>query len=213
MKTIIGESQNPMNHPSYETLINYLENRLSEADRTRLEQHLTQPCQKCSAKISRLRSVLAVTAEDQTIAPPQSVLNRAIAVFQDQVKSPKLPLLRVLAALQFDSRRQLSPAAFRGITQTRQLLYTAQKVDIDLQLTPGQGDYNLVGQILGPQQAEGQSLAYVSLHNKTGDLLKSTETDPHGQFAFRQILPGSYDLIFDLGSQEIDILDLEFSND
>ena len=202
-----------MYHPTYETLINYLENRLSEADRTKLEKHLAQPCQKCSAKINRLRSVLAVTIEDQTIAPPSSVLNRAIAVYQNQVSSPRQPHLRALAALQFDSRVQLSTAAFRGVTRVRQLLFTAQQVDIDLQLTPEQGDYNLIGQILGPQQTEGQSMAFVSLQNKTGKLLKSTETDPHGQFVFKQILPGSYDLIFDLGSQEIAILDLEFSND
>jgi hypothetical protein len=213
MKTIIGESQNPMYHPTYETLINYLENRLSEADRTKLEKHLGQPCQKCSVKISRLRSVLAITAEDRTIAPTPDVLNRAFALYQKQVSSPILPHLRILAALQFDSRLQLSPAAFRGVTRARQLLFTAQQLDIDLQLTPEHGEYNLVGQILGPQQAEDQSLAFVSLQNKTGQLLKGTETDSHGQFTFRQILPGSYDLIFDLGSQEIDILDLEFSND
>jgi hypothetical protein len=213
MKTINGESQNSMLHPTYETLTNYLENRLSDADRIKLEEHLARPCQKCSAKISRLRSILAVTAEDRTIAPPPNVLSRAVALYQKRVSSPLQPHFRVLAALQFDSRLQLSPAAFRGVARAIQLLFTAQQVDIDLQLTPEHGDHNLVGQILGPKRDDGQSLAFVSLQNKTGKLLKGTETDSHGQFAFRHIMPGIYDLIFDIGSQEIAILDLEFSND
>jgi hypothetical protein len=202
-----------MLHPTYETLTNYLENQLSDAERAQLEMHLSQPCQKCSVKIDRLRSVLAISAADRTVAPPPDVLKQAIALYQKRVNPALLPHMRVLAALQFDSRLQASPAAFRGVARTRQLLFTAQEVDIDLQLTPEHGDQNLVGQILGPKQNQQIPLAFVSLQNKTGKLLKGAETDPYGQFAFRQILPGVYDLIFDLGSQEIAILDLELSND
>lgn len=202
-----------MSHPSYEILINYLENRLPEVDRKKVEEHLSQPCQKCSAKISRLRSVLAIAAKDQTIAPPKNVLNQALAIYQKREKSPLKPHLRVMAALQFDSRLQLSPAASRGVARTIQLLFTAEQVDIDLQLTPEHGGHNLVGQILGLKQDKEQSLAFVSLQNKAGKLLKGTETDSHGQFAFKKILPGIYDLVFDLGNQEIAIIDLELSND
>lgn len=202
-----------MLHLTYETLIDYLDNHLSDADRGKVDFHLSQPCQECRAKISRLRSVLDVAADDQTIAPPLDVLNRAFALYQKKNRPSFLPHLRALAALQFDSRLQLSTATFRGVARTRQLLFSAQQVDIDLQITPERGDQNLVGQILGPEQGKQQSLAFVSLQNKTGELLKGTETDSHGQFAFRQIHPGIYDLIFDLGSQEIAILDLEFSNE
>jgi len=202
-----------MLHPTYETLMNYLDNQLSDAERAQLELHLSQPCQKCSVKMNRLRSVLAVAASDRTIAPPADVLKQAIALYQKQIIPTILPHMRVLAALQFDSRLQFSPATFRGVTRTRQLLFATQQVDIDLQLTPEHGEQNLVGQILGPKQNKQLSLAFVSLQNKAGKLLKGTETDPYGQFAFRQILPGIYDLIFDVGSQEIAILDLELSND
>jgi len=203
-----------MSHPSYEILINYLENQLPEAERSQVEKHLAQPCQTCNTKIARLRQVLAVTARDQTVAPPAEVLQRAMATYKQRAKPAQAPHLRVLAALQFDSRLQLSPAAFRGVARARQLLFSAQQVDIDLQLTPEHGEHNLAGQILGPkQEAQGQSLAFVSLQNKTGKMLKGTETDAHGQFAFKQILTGIYDLVFDLGSQEIAIIDLELGND
>jgi hypothetical protein len=39
------------------------------------------------------------------------------------------------------------------------------------------------------------------------------ETDSFGQFAFRQVPSGIYDLVFDLGAQEVSINSLELSND
>jgi hypothetical protein len=42
---------------------------------------------------------------------------------------------------------------------------------------------------------------------------RSVEADSLGQFTFKQIPPGVYDLTIDLGSQEVAITGLEFSND
>ena len=121
--------------------------------------------------------------------------------------------MRVFAALRFDSRLQLSGAATRGTARARQMLFTTEQMDIDLQIKPGRADNDLLGQMLSTSLSGEAVPAFVSLQNNTGTLLRATETDSLGQFAFRQIPPGSYDLVFDLENQEVAITGLEFKND
>ncbi len=204
-----------MNHPTYMMLIDYIENQLPEKDRAKLDGHLTRPCQQCNEKISLLRIALNAAANDQTVAPPADVLRRAVALYQKQPVTPLQPLLRVFADLRFDSRLQLSLSAVRGAStsHTRQMLFSTQLVDIDLRITPEQYGHNLMGQILISEKFAEKPTAFVSLHNRSGELLKGTETDRLGQFNFKQIVPGVYDLDFDLGSQEVAITALELGND
>ncbi|HAE58653.1 MAG TPA: hypothetical protein DCG54_03860 [Anaerolineae bacterium] len=93
------------------------------------------------------------------------------------------------------------------------MLYTAQHVDIDLKITPEHGEHSLVGQVLADEKTDDLSTAFVTLQNKTGGMLQGVETDSFGQFAFRQVPSGIYDLVFDLGAQEVSINSLELSND
>jgi hypothetical protein len=93
------------------------------------------------------------------------------------------------------------------------MLFTAQQVDIDLKISTGHETYDVLGQVLGTQQVGDVPSAFVSLQSKTGQILRATETDPLGQFAFREISSGVYDLIFDLETQEIAVHGLEVGND
>lgn len=202
-----------MSHPNYENLINYIEDQLPEAEQARIDDHLSRACQQCTNKIAQLRMVLAAVAEDTTVAPPPDILHRAIAAYQDRPATEHRPLLRVLAELLFDSRLQLAPMAVRGAANTRQMLFATQQVDIDLNITPEHREHNLVGQILDREQADECLGAFVSLQNESGTLQRSMEADSLGQFMFKQIPPGVYDLVIDLGSQEVAIIGLEFGND
>jgi hypothetical protein len=121
--------------------------------------------------------------------------------------------MRVVAALRFDSRLQLSAAGTRGAGRGRQMLFTTEQVDIDLQVKPGRTDSDLTGQMLSTQDSGEALTAFVSLQSTAGTWQQATETDSLGQFTFRQIPSGSYDLTFDLGNQEIAIPGLEFQND
>lgn len=201
-----------MTHPTYETLVNYIENKLIEADRIKVDEHLSHPCLQCKSKLAQLHTVLETATTDKTVAPPADVLSRAIAIYQKPAKATH-PILRVLATLQFDNRIQLSAMASRGVSRAHQMLFTTQQVDIDLKITPEHSQHTLVGQILGSEQTAEASMAFVSLQNKAGKPLMGTETGSLGQFTFRQIPSGIYDLVFDLGSQEIAINSLEFGND
>ncbi len=203
-----------MAHLNYETLLNYLEKKLPAEERDEADVHLAGPCQQCGQRLALLQAVLRSAQEDQTAAPPEAVLKRAIAIGRSQREEiqPK-PWVRVIAALRFDSRLQLSSAMTRGAAHTRQMLFTTEQVDIDLQIKPGRGNSDLLGQMLSTERSGEGVPAFVSLQNNTGTLLRATETDSLGQFAFRQIPSGNYDLVFDLEQEEIAITGLEFEND
>jgi anti-sigma factor RsiW len=202
-----------MEHPDFDTLVQYAGGLLPEAARAEFEAHLAQPCAACTRKLAELRAVLATAAADRTVPPPAAVLQQAVAAF-DRRPAPQ-PLLRVLATLAFDSRSQLSLAAVRGTSAKRQMLFTTQQVDIDLQISPEKGEHRLVGQILGAEaESAGETAAaFVSLNDPSGEALQGTETDAHGQFSFPQVPVGVYDLVFDLAGQEIAITRLEIRDD
>ncbi len=203
-----------MAHLNYITLLNYVEDQVSAEERSKIDAHLAEPCWQCGRRLALLRTVLHSARDDRTVAPPEAVLKRAIDMGRTRRDLPeRRPWMRVVAALRFDSRLQLSSAAMRGVTRTRQMLFTTEQVDIDLQIKPGRADHDLLGQMLSTQHSGEAVPAFVSLQNNTGTLLRATETDSLGQFAFRQIPPGNYDLIFDLETQEVAITGLEFRND
>jgi hypothetical protein len=203
-----------MAHLKYETLLNYLDDRLPAAQRSEVDAHLAESCQVCERRLARLSTVLHVAAADRTVAPPEAVLKRAIESRRtgDGSPAPK-PWMRVVAALSFDSHLQLSSAATRGPARARQMLFSTEHVDIDLQVKPGRGEHDLLGQVLGARSVGEAVPAFVSLQGSAGHPFMATETDPLGQFAFRQIPSGVYDLVFDLENQEVAITGLEFQND
>lgn len=204
-----------MAHLKYGTLLNYVEDRLSAEDRSQVDAHLAEPCWQCARRLALLRTALRSMTGDRTVAPPEEVLKRAVDTGrQREARIERKPWLRVVAALRFDSQLQLSAAALRGgSAQARQMLFTTEQVDIDLQIKPGRADNDLLGQMLSTDRAGEAVPAFVSLQNSTGTLLRATETDSLGQFTFRQIPSGHYDLVFDLENQEVAITGLEFKND
>jgi hypothetical protein len=204
-----------MTHLTYTTLLSYIGNSLPESEQAQIESHLfSDLCQPCGSKFTRLHTVLEVVTKDHSVAPPTAVLRKALDIdLKRPVASSAQPFLQMLAKLQFDSRLQLSPLLVRGASKTRHMLFSTPQLDIDLEITPQDGDHSLVGQILDTEQANEPSLAFVSLKNETGEVLQGTETDSLGQFTFQQVPTGVYDLIFDLDSQEVFISSLELIND
>jgi hypothetical protein len=151
---------------------------------------------------------------DRTVAPPENVLKRAVEISHGRREShQRKPWLRVVAALSFDSRLQFSAAATRGAARGRQMLFTTEQVDIDLQIKPGPTDSDLMGQMLSTTSSGEVLPAFVSLQSSAGTWLRATETDSLGQFIFRQIPSGIYDLVFDLENQEVAITGLELEHD
>lgn len=203
-----------MTHLNYDILLKYLEDQLSAEEHSQVELHLAEPCWRCGRHLALLRTVIATAAGDRTVAPPPAVLKRAVDIGRRAQLPKTSPWTRIVAALSFDSYQQISFAPTRrGGGRTRQMLFTAEQVDIDLQIKPGHGESDVLGQMLSIEHSGAAVPALVSLQSSTGDLLRATETDSHGQFAFRQVPSGVYDLVFDLENQEVAVTGLELQND
>lgn len=199
-----------MTHLTYETLLNYMEERLSPEEKAAAQTHLAAFCETCEGRLVMLRKVLATVQNDHTTPPPASVLKHALDIPLTHPR-PAQPgmLTRLIASLSFDSQLQLSSALTRGAARERQVLFTADQVDIDLKISTGRGGHDLLGQMLAGEP----NAAFVSLQSNNGQTLKATETDSKGQFAFRDVSAGVYDLIFDLETQQIAVQGLQVGND
>jgi hypothetical protein len=203
-----------MAHIKYQTLLDYLEDQLPPAERSKVNEHLAETCQQCDRRIAFLRTVLQTVANDHTVAPPADVLKRAVDNVRNRKEEPRSGLWnRVVASLSFDNHMQLSSAATRGSARARQMLFTTDQVDIDLQIKPGNRDYELLGQMLDARHSGGFVAAFVSLQSNEGQVQKATETDALGQFAFHGVSAGTYDLVFDLDDNQIAVTGLEFRNE
>jgi hypothetical protein len=202
-----------MAHLTYETLLNYLDGHLPAEARSAAEAHLSEPCEACQRRRVLLQTALHTAATDHTASPVASVLKQAIDIPLTHSKNNQTGLLtRLMAALTFDSHLQLSSALTRGAARERQMLFSADQVDIDLQIKPVREGHDLIGQVL-TETASGNAHAFVSLQKNSGQLLKATEADLKGQFFFRGIPAGVYDLIFDLEHQEVAVMGIEVRND
>jgi hypothetical protein len=190
-----------MTHLDYETLLDYLEGRSSVEERGKVDMHLAEPCASCSRRIALLQKVLNSANGDRSVVPPQSVLKRAIDIPR-HATSPRPGLLtRLIATLSFDSDLQLSSALTRGPARERQVLFNTEEVDIDVKIKPGLADYDLLGQVMGVDATFG----FASLQDTTGQLIDVTGMDFLGQFSFRRVPAGIYDLVFDLEDQQITV--------
>lgn len=207
-------------HIPFATLIDYQEQALSVSERAAVELHLAEPCPVCQKNLLRAVELLATFAQpDQTVAPPEAVVQRAVEAFFNRshvmgafpTQPPALSLPRIIANLLFDNFRQAPLAAMRGAARSRQLLFTAGEVDIDLQITSERHGATLLGQVLNNQPTELELISLVRLY-RSGEVLGTSTPDEQGQFAFRAVVPGVYDLGVMLAQREIILEGLELTH-
>jgi hypothetical protein len=198
-------------HVPFATLVDYQDRAVSESEQAAIESHLAEPCERCRQNAQRAGELLAVFAQpDWTVAPPAEVLQRAVSAFT--IRPPRPALLRVVANLLFDNFRQAPLGAVRGATRSRQLLFSADDVDVDLQITAERQGATLLGQVLSNQSAAFEAVPIVRLYRR-GEVVHAAASDARGQFAFRSIAPGTYDLGVMLLQREVVMEGLELMHD
>ncbi len=189
-----------MPHPSFESLLNYVDGSLPQDTRASIESHLNGPCARCQLRVRRLTQLLQQMAADTTVTPPSHVLNRMLAVVRRLAPNrPRLP-----AQLVFDSWQHAPLAAMRGASQAQQLLFTAEGLDIDLQVSQGPASATVRGQILGNEPADAQPTAMVVLQAGK-EVVATAEPDRLGQFVFRSIPAGTYEIHIEYEQNDIAI--------
>lgn len=188
-------------HPGFEKLLDFIENRLSETERSRVLAHVDSPCAVCRADIEAVGDILDLLRGEGLSEPPQAAVRRANQLFQRFYKRPaseSRPWL--IAQLRFDSWLVPTGVAARGVGNERQMLYRAEGLDVDLQVSAerDQQTVRLFGQVLPTDDDPSLVAGYpvrLTQHNQEAN---TTVTDELGTFSFRALSPGDYELWLDL---------------
>jgi hypothetical protein len=199
-----------MRCPGFERLIDYLDKRLEGAETDRVAAHIAAGCRECAENRAWYERVRAVAATDDSIEPPPWVLKRAFRIFESKRERPRFRerITQAVARLVFDSLDRPALAGVRSTeTASRQLLYRASDYSIDLQIAQAdQSSAKITGQILKEGETAFNSVAGLEVRLcREGEIANSALTDALGEFSIAGVERGSYDLIIDLGTEQITI--------
>jgi hypothetical protein len=190
-------------HISFAQVVDLVEGRLSVADQAQAQAH-TAGCARCAAQFTWLARVIALMRADKGDDPPAQVVARAVDLFRMRgTLDPVGVRQRRLAALHFDSWRTAPPLGVRGGARLdRQLLFNAEGCDVDVRIRRFGEVWAVAGQVLGPDQS-GQVTLQGASSTLQGVLNEMSE------FTLSPVSPGTYTLIVQLPSVEVEINGLE----
>lgn len=184
-----------------EQLVDLAEGRLPPAEAAALRRQLADD-PAASAELAALEDLISLMRTDDSVDAPEHVIARAVRLFRPLAPAPGL-LRRIVAALRADSGpRPLAAGLRSGQGAPRSLAYGAEGWDLDLQLTPQAGRWQVQGQLLGPELAGSVTLG--------GDGPPvSAPINELGEFSLPPVSPGTYVLTVRLDAAEIVIEPLE----
>ena len=190
-------------HILFDRLIDLVEGRLSPDEQTEMQAH-TSACSRCAAQLAWLERVIGLMRTNDYEEPPARVAADISRVFGSYSPSPSSSLRqRIMAVLRFDSAQlPLSVGRRSGSSTERQLLFTAETLDLEVQITQSGSLWEVSGQVLN---ADARGLA--ELHGSAGEV-RATLNEV-GEFLLTPVPPGRYALILHLTTAEIEISGLE----
>ena len=195
----------PTDHISLDLLADLVDHLVPAGEREPLLAHLGA-CADCSQRRQELDRLVKLMRTDDSVDAPQPVLARALNIFQrQQVQEPETPLLkRLFASLSFDSLRAEPVFGFRsGRAETRQLIFSAEDIDLDLRITPLGDRWNVSGQVLGAECARGA----VQMQSETAT--ESACLNELCEFTLTPVSSGSYHLRLRLEDVQIEFPEIE----
>lgn len=188
---------------SYAQLVDLAEGRLSEPERADLLARLAAD-PLAAAELAWLERVIGLMRDDTGEDAPDYVVNRALRLFRPP-PAPLVPglLRRVVALLRFDSAQAPLAMGLRaGPPAVRQLLFNAAGRDLDLRLVPAGEQWQIIGQVLGPDDG-----GFVVLQGQAGAF--QAELNELSEFTLPPAPPGRYTLTLRQADLEIVVTDLE----
>jgi len=172
-----------MAHFSEETWVDYA--RGMGLKKAELESHLATGCRECVADLNLWHGANRLASAEAAFEPPKDLVRMVKLEFvcQQPVQEDSS-----IARLIFDSSAQpLAVGVRSGVTSTRQFVYEAEGLTVDLRLEdrPDSALISASGQVLDRQQPSVQmEEAIVVLWTDRGQMLAATETNEHGEFQF-----------------------------
>ncbi len=186
-----------------EQLLDLMENRLSPAEEAAVRAQLaTDPV--AQAELQSLIELIGLMRDDDSVDAPEHVIARAVRLIRPIAPAPAPNIIRrILATLLRDSRQTPLVAGVRSTQVTpRSLLYRADEYELDLQILPRNGRWQVRGQIFGVELVGMVMLAndHLSVQASINEL---------GEFDVPPVVEGVYTLRVSLSACEIVIEHLE----
>jgi hypothetical protein len=138
-----------MEHFSEQIWADFVRGLSKSETRANIESHLATGCSDCAAAFDIWKRVHMTVSNEKTYTPPEDVVRMVKSEFKAKYSSEPRPW--VLANLVFDTFAQPLPAGIRlGAVTTRQLVYEAEGLTVDLRLDrqPQSNKICVVGQVL-----------------------------------------------------------------
>jgi anti-sigma factor RsiW len=189
-------------HLGFEQMADLVEGRVAPAAHAALLEHLAG-CGRCAANLAWLERTLSLTRADAA-GPSEALSAQLRALFRQRGRLPARPA--VPAQLHFDSGQGPRATGLRGAPAVeRQLLYTAEALEVDLRLMPGRSDWAVSGQVLGPAER-----GMAELFGAPGAF--RAELSELAEFVIAPVPAGRYLLTLSLADVDLMISDLELSS-
>jgi hypothetical protein len=191
----------------FERLADWAEGRLPAEEARAVEEDLAAAGEDARAAAGWLRAFFRVSEGIVLDEPPAGARDELVRRFEEYAEGRRQPepLRRLVATLSFEGGAQAAfgvRSAASGESQA-QLVYTTGAADIalDIRWRPGDGSLDLDGQVF-PTDATGPDDFSVQLLSGATEV-GTTATDALGEFAFRAIEPGEYQILVSSGRVEI----------
>jgi anti-sigma factor RsiW len=195
-------------HPSFDRLVDLVENRLSHDEQAQAQAHIGT-CQHCAGTLARVRRVVGLMRHYDAVDTPPHVIAGLVPLLRQRRQATSggnesAPgwRQRIVAALRFDSLRQPGLSLRTGQLAARQVLFDAGQYDVDVRIAPSANAWTVSGQVLGPRTG-GQ----VELRGPAA--IVQTELNALNRFLLPPIPAGRYMLSLRLDTAEVEIADLE----
>ena len=129
-------NRNRDRHLQTNQVLDFLEERLAEAGKRSVEQHLGRPCPTCRERVRSLGELLAIMRRDRVGPVPPALRQRAFALFTPAARSMRAPgLVDAVAELLFDSSDQpLTAAARRSVGGARRMRFKLGAHSLELEV-------------------------------------------------------------------------------
>ncbi len=123
-------------HLSSETILDLLEDRLTDARRRKAEEHLGLPCARCRERLREMGALLGRLRAGDLEAVPESLSRAALELFPGATPEPKPGALEVLKwALTFDSSAHpLAASTRRAVGEARRLRFETGDARLELEI-------------------------------------------------------------------------------
>jgi hypothetical protein len=195
----------PRKRIAFYQLVDWVEGRLPEEEARAVEEQMVVADSATLADVAWLRKFVRATENSVLESPPPEVRSTLIARFKAHAEGRRPPgfLKRVVATLTFDDGLRpavgVRSAGAQGVR--RQLVYSAEALDVALNFLSRGKKFDLDGQVLSHNEGELGSFSVQLLQSETE--LATTATDDLGGFAIESIPPGVYEII--LSSERVEV--------